>query len=240
MMKPVSIITMKTFHLVGLLLLAGFGPLIFSASAADSVEAVIAKEDVTYQLNGGQPELLPENILFPDQVEVFTNGTFKVSDGNERKLKTGQVLRRDGWLVNANGSVQPVVDHVGMKEGRVYVVRDGTATPMTTPMNFPNGMSVGPDGLGSRLPSGRDRMQDGQLFRLNGAVIPAKDTVTLKNGRIIVQRDGTLVTLSPVQMMGMSDGTRVYGRGAIQKPDGTTVELREGQTVLVDGAFYGR
>lgn len=240
MMKPAPIIVMKAVHLTYLLLLAGFTNLIIPVRAAELVEAVIAKEDVTYRLNGDKPELLEEDIVFPDRVEISTKGTFKVADGKERKLGPGQILRRDGWLVNGNGSVQPVVNHVGMKDGRTYVVRDGVATPLTAIMNFPNGMSVGPDGVGARLPGGRARMLDGQLFRLDGTVIQSKDTVTFKNGRVILQKDGTLITLGSAQMMGMSDGTRVYGRGAIQKPDGTIIELREGQTVLIDGAFYGR
>jgi hypothetical protein len=81
---------------------------------------------------------------------------------------------------------------------------------------------------------------DGQLFRLDGTAIVPKDTVTLKNGRVVVQRDGSLISLSPVQIMGMNDGTRVRGDGLIQNPDGTTVQLHEGQTILVEGVIVRR
>lgn len=229
---------MKRFLL--LLLSALFFATAFSVVAAESVAAVIAKKGVTYSWNDGQTAALTEDLMFPDSVQIFTNATFTVADGPDRVLKPGQILRRDGWLVGADGSVQPVVDHVVVKEGRVYVVRDGQASQLTAPMNFPNGMTINPDRTGGGLPGGRLRLLDGEVFRLNGTAIQAKDTVTLRNGQVVVQKDASLITLGSAQMMGMSDGTRVFGRGAIQKPDGTVIELREGQTVLVDGAFYGR
>lgn len=211
------------------------------ALAADAVDAVTVKDDKVYAIRGDKKDqdVLAANLSFPDKVGITTNGIFTVADGKERKLEEGQVLRRDGWLLNANGSVQPVIDHLAMKEGQAYLVRDGQSAPLTKPLAFPNGMSVNPDGYGSNLPGGRSRLIDGQLFRLNGSILQGKDTATLKNGHVVVQRDGSMVPLAPVTVMGMNDGTRVYGDGTIQKHDGSTFKLREGQTILIDGAFYG-
>jgi hypothetical protein len=84
------------------------------------------------------------------------------------------------------------------------------------------------------------RLMDGQLFRMDGTPVDAKDTATLKNGVVVVQKDGSLIRLAPVQIMGMNDGTRVRGDGQVQKPDGTTSQLREGQTILIEGALLSR
>ena len=214
---------------------------LFRARAGGEVDGVTVKDNQVLAVRGDKLDPLTEDITFPSDIEVSTNGTFKVGkEGKERKLVDGQVVRRDGWLLDPDGAVQPVVDHVAMKNGRVYVVRDGQATAITATMTFPNGMSIGPDGYGSGLPGGQTRMQDGQLFHLNGSPIQGKDTVTLKNGKVVVQKDGTLIPLAPVQIMGMSDGSRVRGDGVIQKMDGSTIKLRENQTVLLDGANYGR
>jgi len=40
--------------------------------------------------------------------------------------------------------------------------------------------------------------------------------------------------------MGMADGTRVRGDGLIQEQDGTTTQLREGQTILFEGVIVRR
>ncbi len=206
--------------------------------AGDDVNGVTVKDNKVFAIRGDKLEILATNLSLPFDVEVTTNGTFTVGKGKERRIQEGQVVRNDGWLLNPDGSVEPVFDHVVMKNGRVYVVRDGQAMAITKPFVFPNNMTVAPDGTGSNLPGGQTRMQDGQLFRLDGTPVQARDTVSLKDGRVVVQKQGTLIPLSPAQIMGMSDGTRVFGTGRIQKMDGTIIELHEGQTVFLEGAKY--
>jgi hypothetical protein len=208
------------------------------ARAGNDVDAVTVKDDKVYSIQGGQMDLLLENVKFPEDVEVTTNGTFTVGTGKERKLLEGQVIRRDGWLMNPDGSVEPVIDYVTFKGAKVLVVRDGKAVTLTKPMTFPNNLYIRPDGS-CVYPDGSisARLMDGQLFRLNGTPILSKDTVSLIKGQVVVQKDGSLITLKPVQIMGMNDGSRVYGTGLIEKPDGTTLQLREGQTILLNGAL---
>ena len=222
-------------------LLAVLCGLLLPTKAAAKVDGVTVKDHQLYALQGEKLKPLTENLELPCSVEVYTNKTFKVGkQGSPRQLKEGQEIRSDGWLLNPDGSIEPVYDHVTMKKGQVYLVRDGDATAIKKPYVFPNGMRVGPRGYGSKLPDGRTRMQDGQLFRLNGTPIQAMDTVTLKQNGVVVQKNGSLIHLSPIQIMGMSDGTRVHGNGLVVKPNGTTIYLQQGQTILVEGAKYTR
>jgi hypothetical protein len=208
----------------------------FQARAGDSVEGVTVKDDQAYFLRGDKLEALTENLKFPFDVEISTNGDFQVAGGKTRSIQQGQIIRSDGWLLNSDGSVEPVFDHIAMKAGKVILVRDGKAEALAKPMSFANKLEVSPDG-GCVYPGGRRaRLTDGQMFRLDGTAVPAKDTITLKNGCVVVQREGSLITLAPVQIMGMNDGTRVYGDGYIQQRDGTKTKLHEGQTILIDGA----
>jgi hypothetical protein len=57
---------------------------------------------------------------------------------------------------------------------------------------------------------------------------------------VVVQRDGTLIPLSPIQIMGMNDGSRVQGDGFVRNHDGTVFRLREGRTIFIDGALVRR
>jgi hypothetical protein len=207
------------------------------ALADDQVDGVTLKDGKVNCILGDQLEAPTNIVKLPFEVEVSTNGTFTVAKGKERKLLEGQVIRNDGWLLNPDGSVQPVFDYVTMKGANVLVVRDGKAVTLTKPMTFPNNMNIAPDGSCVYPDGARTRLMDGQLFRLNGTPILSKDTITLIKGRVVVQKDGSLITLNSVQIMGMNDGTRVYGKGYIEKPDGTTIQLREGRTILVDGAL---
>ena len=206
------------------------------AQTDKSVDGVTVKNETVYAMHGAQLDALTDNLKLPCDVEVNTNGYFKVGNGHERKLEEGQVLRSDGWLLNQDGSLWPVHDYATMKAGKVIVVRDGQAETVTKTMTFPNHLSISPDGSCIYPNGGNARLADGQLFQLDGSSVPSKDTVTLKSGKVVVQKSGTLITLAPGQIMGMNDGSRVQGDGTIKNRDGTTTQLHEGQTVLVDGA----
>jgi len=226
-------------RIAGGLFCLGFLPAVcafsLQAQTDNSVDGVTVKGGDVYGMRGGQLEVLTDDLKLPFDVEVNTNGTFKVGNGRERKLEEGQVLRRDGWLLNTDGSLWPVFDYVALKEGKVIVVRDGQAEQLTVPTAFPGNLKIAPDGSCVYPNGSYARLVDGQLFRLDGASVPAKDTVTLKDGRVVVQKSGTLIPLMPSQIMGMNDGSRVQGDGTIKNHDGTTTQLREGQTVLIDG-----
>ena len=204
-----------------------------SDNAADGVTVKVGK---VYNLQGGRLVELTDDEKLPFDVEVSTNGTFTVAAGKERMIEEGQIIRRDGWLVNPDGSVQPVFDHVAMLAGRVVVVRDGQSTPLATAMTFPSGLVIQPDGTCAYTKSGGERLQDGQLFRMDGTGITAKDTATFKNGVVVLQRGGAIIRLQPNQIMGMNEGSKVYGNGQVQPRDGPATKMVEGQMVLFDGA----
>lgn len=227
-------------RILRMLSLAGVFATAALARGGDQPDAVTLKDHKTFAIFGDNLAAMQDNVQFPEDVVATTNGTFTVGKGKERKLVEGQSLRRDGWLLNPDGSVQPVVDHVTMKKGKVLVVRDGQNEPLAKPMTFANGMYIAPDGSCIYPGSKRTRLMDGQLFRLDGTPIASKDTVSKKGGAVVVQKDGTLISLKPVQIMGMNDGTRVYGTGRIEKQDGSAFQLREGQTILLDGALVKR
>ena len=233
-------VTLTMNRIACVLFCLGFLPVVcaplLQAQTDNSVDGVTVKGEKVYCMRGGQLEVLTDNLKLPFDVEVNTNGCFKVGSGHERKLEEGQVLRRDGWLLNPDGSAWPVFDYVALKEGKVIVVRDGQAETLTESMTFPNNLNIAPDGSCVYPDGSRVRLADGQVFRLDGTSILTKDTVTMKDGRVVVQKSGTLISLTPSQIIGMNDGTRVQGDGTIRSRDGTVTQLREGQTVFIDGA----
>lgn len=222
-----------------LLLIVGCAPSLL-AQAGDSADSVTFKKEKVYTVRGEQQQEITENLKFPLDVEITTNGTFTVGKGKERKFTEGQILLRDGWLITPGGSFEPVMDHVVMQAGRVLLVRDGKSEPLTQSLTFPNNTGITPDGYFG-YPNGRQvRLSDGEWFQLDGTPIATKDAVTLINGQVMLQKDGSLIPLAPVQIMGMNDGTRVHGDGTIEKFNGPSFKLRAGQTVLIDGPLFKR
>jgi hypothetical protein len=207
-----------------------------SGVASDSDGATI-KQGKPYSIQGNDLELITKKLELPFNVVVTTNGNFTVGKGKERALLEGQILKSDGWLISPDGSAVPVFDHVAMSEGKVVLVRDGDSQILTDSMTFPNGLNIGPDGTCAYPDGAHARLMDGQMFQLDGTPILSKDTISLKDGKVVVQKEGKLICLSPAETMGMNDGTSVRGDGLIQKRDGTQSQLVEGQTIVIAGAL---
>jgi hypothetical protein len=239
MVKPIEVVVpfpkrlfMKKIAVLLCLLCGLVAPAVFAQSDSDGVTV---KSNTVFNMQGGQLTKITEPETLPFDVWMNTNCYFKVGDGKLRLLGDGQIIRRDGWLVSPDGSVEPVVDHVMMRAGKVIVVRDGVTKPLAEQMVFPNGLVVNPDGTCTYTDTGNSRLQDGQLFQIDGTSIPARDTATFINGHVVLQRGGTLVTINSNQIMGMNDGSRVRGDGYIVWLDKTETQMVDGQTVLFQG-----
>ena len=205
------------------------------AQANAPQDAVTCRTNRTLLVSDGQLAPLKGALSFSQGIKVFTNCTFQVSNGKIRALQEGQRLRADGNLLQADGSIQPVFDHIAMTAGVVRVSKDGEAQALTKPFTLPDGSMIRPDGSYTR-PSGRQsRLVDGQLLALDGTAIPSLDTITLRDGRVEVSKSGALVTLQPNQIMGLADGRRVRGDGIILERDGSSTKLAEGKTVIMEG-----
>lgn len=175
------------------------------------------------------------SVAMPFGIKVTTNLTYSVNSGSERKLLEGQILTREGTLQSPDGTLVPVMDHITQKDGRVMAFKDGVMTTVSGEMQLPDGSRVFADGTYVRKSGERIRLLDGQLIKLDGTAFPATDTVLLKGGRVVVQKDGSSITLRPTQSMMMSDGTKVLGDGTVVHQDGATSKLVEGEVLKLEG-----
>jgi hypothetical protein len=229
-MKPSFLRTL----FVAALLLAANTSLVFAQGGASTVVLWRTNTVLLQAGNGWEP--LPQDLTMPGDIKVLTNGTFQIAAGKIRELKEGQMLRGDGYLINADGSTMPVVDHIAMK-GSVAIVKDGESQPSGGSLTLPDGTTIQPDGEYVRPNGRRARLRDGQNITLDGsAQIQGLDTITLKNGTVYVFKAGNLIALNaPNVIMGMFDNSRVTAQGSLQMPDGSTKQLADGETVIVPG-----
>ena len=209
------------------------------AQANSFSDGVICRTNRTLLQHGAEWTLLPAPMTMSGGIKVLTNGTFRVNEGKIRSLGAGQILRADGTLLNPDGSVMPVFDHIAMDKGTVMVFKDGEGAGLTAPLTMPDGSVINPDGSYARG-TRNSRLVDGQLLTLDGASMGGLDTITLRNGKVVVYKSGALIRLeSPVQIMGMYDGSRVRADGLVTFRDGTTTQLIEGQTMTFEGVRAG-
>ncbi len=210
------------------------------AEQSGPIDGVTKIKGEVLVLKAGASSPLVDELTLPFGVVFSTNGTYQVEKGKAREVLEGQVVRSDGNLLNSDGSLLPVFNHLAMKRGKVVEVIDGQTTPLTAPRAMADGSTVYPNGM-QALPGGRRvQLLDGQLLKPDGSWLPIKDTVSVKGGKVVVQKDGELFTLKSFQIMGTSDGTKVQGDGTVTLTTGKVVRLVENQTILIDGPLVKR
>ena len=199
------------------------------------VERIRVEDGKVIALADGEDFIATNSVVMSFGIKVMTNLTFSVSGGTARPLLEGQMINPDGMLQSADGTLVPVMDHVVMKAGKAILFKDGVANIVDGTAKLTDGSQISEDGTYVDKSGRRSRLLDGQLIKLDGAALPATDTALLKGGKVILQKDGSLITLRPAQTMMMSDGTKVSGDGTLTFRDGSTAKLVEGETVKLEG-----
>ncbi len=209
----------------------------FIAAGQDTktVDRVMLKDGIMKVVQGGQTSDMEKEVKLQHDITVMTNGTFKVKDGKERALQEGQILSADGMLTSPDGSIVPVFDNILAKNGLSMITRDGETTPLASNFTLGDGRIITPDGYIIQRDGLRLKLLDGQMYQLDGKAILAKDSVTLREGKVWVQKDGAQFEVMPGRSLMMNDGTKVLGDGTVVMTDGTQRKLAEGEILTLQG-----
>lgn len=204
-------------------------------TAPPDYDSIIVKEGLAYGLIAGQETALTNLVKLTPTITVNTNGTYKVGEqGTERILKQGQILGKDGRLTDTDGSLVPVEDHVTKRGNQLMLVKDGVASPLTSPVTLGDGSVVTPDGQIQK--DGKRRfIVEGQIIQLSGEKLTSVDTATLVNGQVTVQLNGQSIQVAPNRSITMNDGTRIFGDGRVVKFRGGESRLKEGEVMRIEG-----
>jgi hypothetical protein len=205
------------------------------AEEVRGVERVQLLERRVIMLPGGRALTETNTVVMPFNIVVKADGTFTVNGGTARALQEGDLLGSDGKLLKANGTLMPVFDHVTLNRGRVTVVKDGQASELSDVMRLGDGTTITADGKIMSPGASERRLQDGESFQLNGKTLAAQDTISKQKGRVVVQKDGSTLTLDPTRSLMMNDGTKVFGDGTIVFANGERTTLSEGQIYIIKG-----
>jgi len=211
------------------------------AQEGAAVDGVMLKDGKPYAIKGGEKEIVLRPVSLPGGITVAQDGKFKVgANGKERPLKEGQLLSKDGRLMSPDGKLEVVFDHVTMDRGQLTVTREGERSSLSAELKLADGARVAPDGWVTSSGGRRSCLLDGQILLLDGGGFSAQDTVTLRDGKVIVQKDGAQFELAKGRTLAMSDGSKVYGDGYVLLKNGKREQLIEGQIITIEGAVTRR
>lgn len=179
--------------------------------------------------------LLEKELALTPQLTVLTNAILKVSGAADRKLVEGRKLTLDGFWLGEDGLLSQFNEHYIMKDRVLFFVQEGVFNRVDREVIFPNGIRLRADAT-VLTPDGKViRLQDGQGLSTAGKTLQAIDHVMFLGGKLVLQKDGSLIGL-PAGVMGMSDGTKISASGLITTRSGAQFTLKEGQRMTLPGA----
>ena len=231
---------MKMFfpHLAVLALVFTSGlPAAIIITGAEKVEF---KENKVFAWLNGKPTEVTNQVALPFNILIETNGTFTVDGRKARALQEGDILGRDGMLLKPDGTIGPVMDHLTMNRGQVLRAEDGDAAPPSNALQLGDSTIVQPDRKVITASGSASWLQDGELLQPQGGTIPARDTITMQKGQVIVQKDGTQIIVGPTRSIMMNNGTKVMGDGTIIGFNGERSAVTEGQILPIEGIIVRR
>jgi hypothetical protein len=229
---------MKTLKFTGLGLLVSFS---LVAAPMIGVDKVQFRDNKVFAWQNGAVVAAITEVALPFEILVQTNGVFTVKGGKERRLGEGEILGHDGMLLKPDGSILAVMDHVTMNRGQVLRSEDGEAAAPRDSIQLGDGTTLRPDRKIITPHGTASWLLDGELLQPEGGSLPARDTITMQNGRMMVQKDGSMLALDPARSITMNDGTKVMGDGTIISFQGErTTKLTEGQVFVIEGVVVRR
>ena len=229
---------MKTLKFAGLSLVVSFSLI---AAPMTGVEKVQFRDNKVFAWQNGAVLEVVKEVALPFDILVQTNGTFTVNGGKQRRLEEGEMLGRDGMLLKPDGSILAMMDHVTMNRGQVLRSEDGEAAAPRDVIQLGDGTTLRPDRKIISPQGNASWLLDGELLQPEGGTLPARDTITMQNGRVMVQKDGSMLVLDPTRSITMNDGTKVLGDGTvISFLTGDQTKLAEGQVFVIEGVVVHR
>ena len=203
--------------------------------AQDGPEFFLFKDGKVWAGQANKITPLEIDTELPNHIGISTNGTFKVGSYSPRRFAEGEILDADGMLIDPNGKLAPIIDHVAIDAGRTVSSVNADSAIMGQDIQLGTDKVLTTDRVLLGGEHGWMRVIDGLLFTPDGKTIPARDTITLREGKVVVQKEGTQLAIDSGRSIMMNEGTKVLGDGRVISPDGQATQLVEGQIIIIEG-----
>ena len=234
---------MKTF--LKILLLSGVITMTFPGQAQNS-ECKVFKDGVvmrdgkvfTFDKNGTMIPLEEDKEL-SNGIKVSKTGDYKTASGTKSKLKNGELLTAKGDMVILSDYTVKF-EGASLKDGKVYVSKDGATTAVESPTDFGEGLKANADGTIELKDGSSIVLKEGELVTPKGELIRKRDDVFAMDGVAIrggkpMKWDGSKYVPLITDMTIGNSGAKVNSQGVLTNKDGSTIKLNEGTILNTKG-----
>jgi hypothetical protein len=182
---------------------------------------------------------LEEDKELSNGTKLMKNGDYKTSAGAKSKLKNGEILSAKGDLFILSEYIIKI-EGATMKDGKVWISKDGATTLVESPADFGDGLKAGSDGTVTLKDGSTIVLKEGELVTSKGDLVRKKDDifnmdgVAIRGGKAMKWDQGKYVPLAADMNLGTS-GSKVNTSGLVTNKDGSTMKLGEGTFINTKG-----
>ena len=131
-------------------------------------------------------------------------------------------------------------DYLVLQKGELIVHKNGKPETLKQKLTLSNGFTVETNGVVTLKGGGEKPLKEGQKLTLDGFLIandgqftPFEDHVALRNGVVTIVKDG--VATAAAGIVRLADGTQIFPRGSVVRPNGQKSQLLDGQMLKLSG-----
>jgi hypothetical protein len=221
---------------------------IFLVSADESgTETYVIKRDaVVIKAVNNKMSIVEVDYLLPNGMKVSPQGLVTTKEGLSFTMQSGEKLNSKGELFLNNSHL--FTNGIIKKDGLVFVLKNGKFAQINEDYVI-DSVVVSPKGIVtiSHKPE-KFVMRDGDILSLEGKLMVSAtgcgdtktkkdrfilDHVHYKDGKIFIIKDAESSLLQ--KEIVLSDGSKILKTGHIIKPNGSKMQIREGQRIALTG-----
>ena len=222
-------------HLTIMKLKLRIGTFAITAILASSFATLSAKDGVAMKdgkmvtVKGGQKTEMTEAATLKDGSQVMPDGAVVSGDGTKWSLKEGEMIDWDGKFI-----VHFVKDGVVQKDGKVWVIKAGEKSELTSETTLSDGTKVQADGDVVSKSNKEWELSDGDAILQDGRPV-IEGSVVGWGEKPLLTEDCAGTPLK--EEMKFPNGNKVTAEGTIAFSDGKTGKLQDGDVIQKDGTY---
>ncbi|HEY1793087.1 MAG TPA: DUF6799 domain-containing protein [Opitutaceae bacterium] len=142
-----------------------------TAGQAAMYDGVFMRNSQMYEVRDGQTKPMLDDVKLGNGAEVLASGVVILRNGNRFTLHDGESIT-EGGIMTRDGGAESITDGYMMKDGQVYVIRDGHSFPMNAESrNMKDGSVIMRDGRVETNYGTTMQLKDGEMITRDGQVI---------------------------------------------------------------------
>ncbi len=210
-------------------------------------ESYVAKCDgVVIKAVNNKMAIVDVDYLFPNGIKVSPLGVVSTKEGTSFTLHSGEKLNSKGELYLNNDGLSS--NGIIKRDGIMYVIKDGKVAQLTEDY-VADSIHISQKGIiTTGTKAEKFLIKEGDVVDLNGKLMVSPlacndakskkdrfvlDHVLFKEGKLFIIKDAESSLLT--KEITLSDGSKILKTGHVIKPNGSKLQMHEGQRIALTG-----